>query len=99
MRWYELDSTVYMALSMIELQSLTKQFECARLILEEISKKNDDYVVKNIIALSQTQSHPKNRWYDKHELIAKAFEYLKEVPKDVQKSISQDVLDYLKPTA
>ncbi|MBP3924323.1 hypothetical protein J6E39_03685 [bacterium] len=99
MRWYELDPTVYMAISMIEMADFPMQVKCAKFILKKIDNLSDDYVLKNIIALSEAQIHPKNRWYDKNELISKAFDYLKHVPAQNQKLISQNVLDYLKPAA
>lgn len=99
MRWYELEPTVYMAISMIEMSDLSIQINCAKLILKEIDNVSEDYILKNIIALSEAQIHPKNRWYDKNELVSKAFDYLKHVSKDNQKAISQNVLDYLKVAA
>jgi len=99
MRWYELEPTVYMAISMIEMSELSQQVDCAKLILKEIDEISEDYILKNIIALSESQIHPKNRWYDKNELISKAFDYLKHVSKENQKQISLSVLNYLKPAA
>ncbi len=99
MRWYELDPTVYMAISMIEMEELPKQVDCARLILQEIDNMHEDYIIKNILALSEAQVHPKNRWYDKHELISKSFDYLKALPLKSQKIVSTSILDYLKSAA
>lgn len=99
MRWYELDPTVYMAISMIEMEDLSRQLECAKLILNEIDQIEENYIIKNMLALSEAQIHPNNRWYDKNELISKAFDYLKEIPKDIQRTISADILAYLRPAA
>lgn len=99
MRWYEMNPTVFMAISMVELAPLNVQFDCARMILKKISEENGDDYLKNIVELSKSEHHPKNRWYDRYELVEKAFDCLKHISKDSQQIVSNEVLQYLRVAA
>jgi len=95
MRWYDLDPNVCMAISMIEMAEKDIQTDCAKFILKSIAECSNNYAIKNIVALNEKHYHPQNRWTDKNVFLTKAFDCLKEAPKDVQKTVSLSVLNLL----
>lgn len=94
MRWYDLEPDVCMAISMIECAPPNAQVEYAEYIIKLVQEKDKDFdYLKNI-----TKSNLENRyqrWYDRNETVSKAFAYLKETKKELQKEISLSVLAYM----
>ena len=56
-------------------------------------KYKDFEYIKNITKSNITNKY--QRWYDKNETISRAFAYLKETKKELQKEISLSVLAYM----
>ncbi|MCI1274267.1 MAG: hypothetical protein LKG27_07545 [Clostridiaceae bacterium] len=99
MRWYELNPTVFMAISMIEFTSPETQADCARIILGKIAEITNDCYLTNIVTLSKFGKHPMNRWYDKDRLLSKAIDCLKNITFEQQNIVSTFILDFLKVPA
>lgn len=94
MRWYDLEPDVYMAISMIECAPPNAQVKYAEYIIKLVQEKDKDFeYIKNITKSNITNKY--QRWYDKNETISRAFAYLKETKKELQKEISLSVLAYM----
>jgi hypothetical protein len=94
MRWYDLEPDVCIAISMIECAAHSKQVKCAEFIIKEIQNRDVEYnYIKNITHENLNGKYC--RWYDKDEVISRAFKYLKATTKDIQKAVSKDVLSFM----
>lgn len=92
MRWYDVEPDVCIAISMIELASITLQIDSAKYIIKR-GKELDPTLNFIKEAAAETSSIKKyQRWYDKNETISTAFRYLKCMTKDNQIQISKEVL-------
>lgn len=91
-RWYDLDPTVSMAVSLMEKADEKVQLECAYLIID----KAKDYGLKITDSdLSEAFNYLFRRWYDKSRQLHDAFEYLKIAPYDVQLGIAFEIIEKL----
>ena len=96
MRWYDLEPSVCMAISLIELSDLSTQVRCAKYIIQRAKEVDPEMnFIKRATAVNITITQYK-RWYDKNETISMAFRYLKELPKDAQSTISNEIFNLLK---
>ena len=86
-RWYDVDPTVSLAVSLMRNANIMTQYECADLIIK-ISKENG-------IDLADAFTYVLRRWYDTDQKIAEAFEYLKCLPIDVQKEAALQIINLL----
>ena len=94
MRWYDLEPDVCMAISMIECAPPNAQVEYAEYIIKLVQEKDKDFdYLKNITKTNLANRY--QRWYDRNETVSKAFDYLKETKKELQKEISLSVLAYM----
>ncbi len=94
MRWYDLEPDVCMAISMIECAPPNAQVEYAEYIIKLVQEKDKDFdYLKNITKTNLANRY--QRWYDRNETVSKAFAYLKETKKELQKEISLSVLAYM----
>lgn len=94
MRWYDLEPDVCMAISMIECAPPNAQVEYAEYIIKLVQEKDKDFdYLKNIAKSNLANRY--QRWYDRNETVSKAFAYLKETKKELQKEISLSVLAYM----
>ena len=91
-RWYDVDPTVSLAVSLMRNANIITQYKCADLIVKT-SKDNGLDLSENI--LTDAFNYVLRRWYDTDQKIAEAFEYLKILPADVQKSIALDIINLL----
>ena len=91
-RWYDLDPTVSLAVSLMEKAEEKLQLECAYYIIDK-AKNYGVRISEN--DLSETFSYLFRRWYDKNKQIHDAFEYLKMAPYDVQLGIAFDIIEKL----
>ena len=91
-RWYDVDPTVSLAVSLMRNANIMSQYKCADLIVKT-SKENGLDLSENI--LTDAFTYVLRRWYDTDQKIAEAFEYLKILPADVQKSIALDIINLL----
>ena len=94
MRWYDLEPDVCMAISMIECAPPDAQVEYAEYIIKLVKEKDKDFdYIKNITKTNLSNRH--SRWYDKNEPVSRAFSYLKETTKEIQKDVSLSVLAFM----
>ncbi len=93
MRWYDIEPDVCMAISIIECAAPDAQLEYANFIISRIKEKDIDMAyIQNAAKTNLENRH--TRWYDSNEIISRAFSYLKETSKDIQKEVSLSVLAY-----
>ena len=91
-RWYDIDPTVSLAVSLMRNANILTQYKCADLIVEK-SKNNGIDLSENII--TDAFNYVLRRWYDTDQKIAEAFEYLKLMPESVQKETALDIINLL----
>lgn len=91
-RWYDVDPTVSLAVSLMRNANVMTQYKCADFIVSK-SKENGVDLSENI--LTDAFTYVLRRWYDTDQKIAEAFEYLKSLPIDVQKDISLQLINLL----
>ncbi len=91
-RWYDIDPTVSLAVSLMRNANIDTQYKCAELIVKE-SKEHGVDLSDNI--LTDAFTYVLRRWYDTDQKMAESFEYLKSLPIDVQKEIALKVINLL----
>ena len=91
-RWYDIDPTVSLAVSLMRNANVVTQYKCADLIIKS-SKDNGVDLAENI--LTDAFTYVLRRWYDTDQKIAEAFEYLKLLPAELQKNVALDVINLL----
>ncbi len=91
-RWYDLDPTVSLAVSLMEQADEKDCLECANYIIDK-AKSYGVRISENDLA--ETFNYLLRRWYDKDKQIHYAFEYLKVAPYDVQLGIAFDIIEKL----
>ena len=91
-RWYDVDPTVSLAVSLMRNANILTQYKCADLIIKT-SKDNGIDLSDNI--LTDAFTYVLRRWYDTDQKIAESFEYLKLLPLEIQKSIALDIINLL----
>lgn len=91
-RWYDIDPTVSLAVSLVRNANILSQYKCADLIVEK-SKSNGIDLSDNI--LTDAFNYVLRRWYDTDQKIAEAFEYLKLMPAELQKETALDIINLL----
>ena len=91
-RWYDLDPTISLAVSLMRNSNITTQYKCADLIINK-SKENGIDLSDNII--TDAFNYVLRRWYDTDQKIAESFEYLKSLPPEIQKEVALDVINLL----
>ena len=91
-RWYDLDPTVSLAVSLMRNANIMSQYKCADLIIEK-SKENGIDVSENII--TDAFNYVLRRWYDTDQRIAESFEYLKLMPDTLQKETALLLINLL----
>ena len=91
-RWYDIDPTVSLAVSLMRNANIMSQYKWADLII----KKSKDFgldLSENII--TDAFNYVLRRWYDTDQKIAESFEYLKLMPEDVQKETALELIKLL----
>lgn len=91
-RWYDLDPTVSLAVSLMKGANEQTQLQCADYI---INKAKSLGVKSKENALNEAFTYILRRWYDKDKRIQEAFEYFQSSPPDVQREIALELLDVL----
>ena len=91
-RWYDIDPTVSLAVSLMRNANIITQYKCADLIVQK-SKDNGIDLSENII--TDAFNYVLRRWYDTDQKIAEAFEYLKLLPEAIQKETALDIINLL----
>jgi len=91
-RWYDVDPTVSLAVSLMRNANILTQYKCAELIVKT-SHENGIDLSENTITDSFT--YILRRWYDTDQKIAESFEYLKLLPLPVQKAVALEIINLL----
>ena len=91
-RWYDVDPTVSLAVSLMRNANIMTQYKCADLIVKK-SKDNGVDLADNILA--DAFSYVLRRCYDTDQKIAESFEYLKSLPEELQKEVALDLINLL----
>ena len=91
-RWYDVDPTVSLAVSLMRNANIMTQYKCADLIVQK-SKDNGIDLADNI--LTDAFTYVLRRWYDTDQKIAESFEYLKSLPEDLQKEVALELINLL----
>ena len=91
-RWYDVDPTVSLAVSLMRNSNIMTQYKCADLIVKT-SKENGIDMSENI--LTDAFTYVLRRWYDTDQKIAEAFEYLKLLPENIQKEVALNIIQLL----
>lgn len=91
-RWYDIDPTVSLAVSLMRNANLLLQYDCADLIIKK-SKDNGIDLSENI--LTDAFNYVLRRWYDTDQKVSEAFEYLKLMPFELQKETAIDIINLL----
>ncbi len=91
-RWYDVDPTVSLAVSLMRNANVLTQYKCADLIVSK-SKENGIDMSENII--SDAFNYVLRRWYDTDQKIAESFEYLKLMPDNIQKDTALSIINLL----
>ena len=91
-RWYDVDPTVSLAVSLMRNANVITQYKCADLIIQT-SKENGLDMSENI--LTDAFTYVLRRWYDTDQKIAEAFEYLKSLPEELQKEVALKIIQLL----
>ncbi|MBQ7765021.1 hypothetical protein IJ384_06630 [bacterium] len=91
-RWYDIDPTVSLAVSLMRNANIMAQYKCADLIIKK-SKEFGLDLSENII--TDAFNYVLRRWYDTDQKIAEAFEYLKLLPTELQKETALELISLL----
>lgn len=91
-RWYDIDPTVSLAVSLIRNASDSSQLECAEFIIDYAKQRE---IQLKSSALNGAFNYILRRWYDKDQRIAEAFDYFENLPLDSQKEVSLEVINIL----
>ena len=91
-RWYDIDPTVSLAVSLMRNANILAQYKCADFIINK-SKENGIDLSENI--LTDAFNYVLRRWYDTDQKIAESFEYLKLMPEDLQKETALELIALL----
>ena len=91
-RWYDIDPTVSLAVSLMRNANIMTQYKCADLIVKK-SKDSGVDLADNILA--DAFSYVLRRWYDTDQKIAESFEYLKSLPEELQKEVALELINLL----
>ena len=96
MRWYDMEPTVCMGISFIELSPSNRQIECAEHIIKRAQELEPDLdFIRKVTSINIKRRYYK-RWYDKNETVSLAFRYLKELPLEAQITICKEIFSMLK---
>lgn len=91
-RWYDVDPTVSLSVSLMRNANIMTQYKCADLIVQK-SKESGIDLSDNI--LTDAFTYVLRRWYDTDQKIAEAFEYLKLMPYEIQKEVALEIINLL----
>ena len=92
-RWYDIDPTVSLAVSLMRNSNIGNQYKCADLIIKK-SKDSGLDLSENII--TDAFNYVLRRWYDTDQKIAESFEYLKLMPEELQRETALELINLLK---
>lgn len=91
-RWYDIDPTVSLAVSLMRNAKILTQYKCADLIVE---KSKDNGIDLSETMIVDAFNYVLRRWYDTDQKIAESFEYLKLMPEEIQKETALEIINLL----
>lgn len=91
-RWYDVDPTVSLAVSLMRNANEQAQLRCADYIIDYASQR--DVQLKSN-TLNSAFNYILRRWYDKDKKTAEAFEYFELSPQEMQREIALEVISLL----
>lgn len=91
-RWYDVDPTVSLAVSLIRNTNEKTQLKCADFIIQHATQGGVKIPGNS---LNDAFNYILRRWYDKDKKIAEAFDYFQAAPLEIQKEISLEVINFL----
>lgn len=91
-RWYDVDPTVSLAVSLMRNANEQTQVKCAEHIID-YAKEHEIALKSN--TLNDAFNYILRRWYDKEKTVSEAFEYFQVAPMELQKEISLEVINIL----
>lgn len=91
-RWYDIDPTVSLSVSLMRNADSQTQIKCAEFIIDYAKQR--EVKLKNN-SLNDAFNYILRRWYDKDKTVAEAFEYFEAAPLELQKEISLEVINFL----
>lgn len=91
-RWYDVDPTVSLAVSLMRNANEQTQLKCAEHIIDYAQQR--DITLKSS-TLNDAFNYILRRWYDKDKTVSEAFEYFQVAPSEMQKEISLEVINLL----
>ena len=91
-RWYDIDPTVSLSVSLMRNANEETQLKCAEFIIEYAKQRS---VLLQNNSLNDAFNYILRRWYDKDKHISEAFEYFQASPPEIQKEISIEVISFL----
>lgn len=91
-RWYDIDPTVSLSVSLLRNTDEQTQIKCAEFIIDYAKQRN---VSLKSSSLNDAFNYILRRWYDKDKKVAEAFEYFQNAPLEIQKEISLEVINFL----
>lgn len=91
-RWYDIDPTVSLSISLIRNSNDETQIKCADFIIDFAKQRG---VVLETNTLNDAFNYIMRRWYDKDKKMSEAFDYYQASPLDIQKEISLEVINLL----
>lgn len=90
-RWYDIDPTLSLAISLLRNSQKEVQINAADFIIKNAEKRN----IKISSKLSRIFQTFTRRWYDYHQTVSKAFQYLQNASENEQKEIAVELINYL----
>ncbi len=91
-RWYDVDPTVSLAVSLMRNANEPTQLKCAEFIIDYAKQRSIELKSNT---LNDAFNYILRRWYDKDKQVAEAFEYFEISPLEIKKEISLEVISLL----
>ena len=91
-RWYDIDPTVSLAVSLMRNANEQAQARCAEHIID-YAQQHDITLKSN--TLNDAFNYILRRWYDKDKTVSEAFEYFEVAQLEFQKEISLEIINLL----
>ena len=93
-RWYEMSADVCIVVSMIELAQQADRERYARRLISELTDLG--YEPEPDLYEECLEKYSMKRWYDSNKEVFLAIEYLKNAQKDIQKTATSRMTDYMR---
>ena len=91
-RWYDIDPTVSLSVSLIRNANEKSQLQCAEYIIDYAKQRN---IQTKSSALNGAFNYILRRWYDKETQMAEAFDYFENFSLESKKEVALEVINIL----